>query len=126
MMSSDGSSEVRFSSSGSLKNAFPEWSPDGKAILFTQMEEEIGIPWLVAAAVGGEDTRGVRLYPELSFPLREGSYSPDGLWVVFEGWTEPENKEIYAMFSTGSGLRPLTDSPGNDFDAVWRPFVNNH
>jgi serine/threonine protein kinase len=121
-MFADGSTETRFSISGSLKNSNPAWSPDGNVIIFTQAEEDIGIPWLVVAAVNSEDTRGVRLYSaDVSFPLREAKYSPDGVWIVFEGWGVPENHDIYYMFATGSNLTALTNDPASDFDPAWRP-----
>ena len=123
IMASDGSSKARFSSSGALSNSFPDWSPDGKAILFTQEKEAGSIPWLVAAAVDAEDSPGVRLYPDYAFPLREGKYSPDALLVVFEGWTEEGNRDIFTMFSSGSGLQRLTEDLATDFDPVWRPTV---
>jgi Tol biopolymer transport system component len=57
-------------------------------------------------------------------PIEDVSFSPDGLWLVFEGMAPDGNREIYFMTVAGSGRTRLTNDPKVDFDPVWRPLVN--
>jgi Tol biopolymer transport system component len=42
--------------------------------------------------------------------------------VLFESVDEKGNRDIYRALASGGGLVRLTDTPGNDFDPVWRPL----
>lgn len=55
--------------------------------------------------------------------MREGRYSPDGLWIVYESWPKGGNHEIFIMTVNGAQRRQITDDPRNDFDPAWRPQV---
>jgi eukaryotic-like serine/threonine-protein kinase len=123
LMNADGSDQELFSRSASLVNAYPTWSPDGEVILYTQAQSEGAIPELVASTM---DNEGLRDYPVVleSIPTREGRYSPDGLWIVFESWPQGSNHDIYIATVTGAGRKQLTTDPRVDFDPVWRPLSN--
>ncbi len=123
LMNADGSDQELFSRSASLVNAYPTWSPDGEVILFTQAQREGAIPELVASAI---DSEGLHDNPVVleSIPTREGRYSPDGLWIVFESWPKGSNHDIYIATVTGAGRKQLTTDPRIDFDPVWRPIPN--
>jgi Tol biopolymer transport system component len=53
--------------------------------------------------------------------MREGQYSPDGNWIVFESNPGSPNRDIYIMPASGGEFQPLTADDGFDFDPVWRP-----
>jgi serine/threonine protein kinase/Tol biopolymer transport system component len=122
LMNADGSDQELFSRSASLVNAYPTWSPDGEVILFTQAQSEGSIPELVASTI---DSDGLHDYPVVleSIPTREGRYSPDGLWIVFESWPKGSNHDIYIATVTGAGRKQLTTDPRVDFDPVWWPLL---
>jgi Tol biopolymer transport system component len=56
-------------------------------------------------------------------PMREGDYSPDGNWIVFEGYPDGVNHDIYIMTAGGTSLLQLTTSESFDFDPAWSPSV---
>lgn len=120
-MNADGSDQKIFSRSADAINTSPSWSPDGKLLLFTQVQGQNGVPGLVVASYD-PDYSEFR-YDLGPFPMREARYSPDGLWLVFEGWPEGDNHDIYVVSGSGAVRTRLTDDPFNDFDPAWRPMV---
>lgn len=120
VMSENGDDQDLFSRSGSLKDTHPVWSPDGAVILYTQSPLLGGVPRLVAARFEGETFTETKVIPEIT-PMREGTYSPDGFWLAYEGWPDGINHDIYIMTTNGIGRQQLTDDPALDFDPAWRP-----
>jgi hypothetical protein len=56
-------------------------------------------------------------------PIEDVEFSPDGLWLVFEGKDNSTgNWDIYFMTVAGSGRTRLTTDPEVDFDPAWRPI----
>ena len=123
IMNADGSDQQLFSRSADNINLHPVWSRDGEVILFTQISQSRRIPGIVAASYKEGEYNEYR-YELGPVPIREARYSPDGLWLVFESWPEGSNHDIYIMSASGAGRTRLTDAPGDDFDPVWRPAVN--
>jgi Tol biopolymer transport system component len=123
IMNVDGSEPEIFTRSASLRNANPSWSPGGSVLIFTQDSPGDSLPWLSTAALGAEDTRGLRLYPDRGAPMREPKYSPDGQWIVMEAWVFGENHDLFTMLFNGSSLTRLTEERSWEFDPVWRPVV---
>ena len=122
IMNSDGSESRQFSKTTDANNLFPDWSPIGDIILFTQYDFVGNVPGLTAGYYDESEYTefDIKVGP---FPMREGKYSPDGLWIVFEGWPEGVNHEIYFMAANGAGLTRLTVHPSFDFDPAWRPPI---
>lgn len=120
-MNADGSEQAVYSRSGDAINTTPSWSPDSELILFTQVLGNNSIPSIVVGSYEGgyNEFR----YDLGSFPMREARYSPDGLWLVFEGWPEGNNHDIYVITGSGAVRTRITDDPLNDFDPAWRPLV---
>jgi hypothetical protein len=122
LINADGSGEpALFTRSGDLKNSHPVWFPDGRRILFTQRMDLSSIPRLAA---GYENERGIYSETQISVeikPRREGSFSPDGQWIAYEGWPEGENHDIFIMTLNGLDDHRITDDPAYDFDAAWQP-----
>jgi serine/threonine protein kinase len=101
----------------------PDWSPDGKAIVFTRYPLQGSPPSLMAVSL--ENTEDRKQFPVYTgpIPMREAKYSPDGIWLAFESWAKGGNHEISIMTANGASQRNLTDDPLNDFDPAWRPPI---
>ena len=127
LMPPDGINPERFSLSGPINDLYPAWSPDGNFIIFTQMKNDVRIPSLAGMRLQDKNT-----YNEYTIPLRNqtsigpissAKYSPDGYWIVYEGWPDGINHDIFIM--TSSGLNPiqLTNYSSMEFSPAWRPLL---
>ncbi len=123
IMEPDGQNQHLFSHSRDLINANPTWSPDGELILYTQYVGRTGgFPKLVVAPVQDDGMREF-VINEGPIPMREGRYSPDGVWLAFESWPKGSNHDIFIMTANGAGRRQLTTGARTEFDADWRPSL---
>lgn len=100
---------------GSMQS--PEsWSPDGKALAFTQMDDpERGSDIYVLPLVGDR-----KPYPVVQTKFSEGSpkFSPDGQWLAYSS-NESGRPEVYAMAYPGPGAKIQISTDGGT-DPVWR------
>lgn len=119
VMAADGSNPVKFSKSPDTINVKPSWSPDKSLVLFTQLLAIKGVPRLrYASYTDTYQEYGLQVY--LS-PIRDAQFSPDGYWVVYEGWPEGSNHDIYIMANNGGGRTVLAQDAAVDFDPTWKP-----
>lgn len=102
-------------------NFKPSFSPDGKNILYTQRLRSSSIPFLTISPFGSEEFLEFRIGKDDPIPMQEGSISPDGLWIVFEGWNADTGHDIYVMTVTGLARTRITSDPAVDFDPAWSP-----
>jgi Tol biopolymer transport system component len=94
----------------------PDWSrPDGSRIIYSNGSG----PGLASRDYPPSVTDQVKI-AEQTFPVYTPRYSPDGMWIVFEG-VKAGNHEIFMMAQNGSQLTQLTNDPGFDFQPIWRP-----
>jgi Tol biopolymer transport system component len=98
----------------------PAWSPDGAYLLYSQ--RVIGQPLIRARRVVRDGSSSTFVNFGILSPVESLSFSADGYWVLFESVDEKGNRDIYRALASGGGLVRLTDTPGNDFDPVWRPL----
>jgi dipeptidyl aminopeptidase/acylaminoacyl peptidase len=134
-MDADGKNRAEFSFSGEERiNYHPVWSPDGAYIMFTQKETPERLPRLVASRVPGVDFNPnryveIKISPDVVpflIPMQEATYSPDGMFVAFEGWPDGVNHDVFVLTANGLtidglDLKPISDNPGPDFDPAWQP-----
>src|ERR1700730_9755833 len=127
-MNADGSGQVDVSNSGA-NDTQPSWSPDGSKIAFASDRDHAGYPSVyVMNANGGGQTR--LTLDNAPYCDDQPAWSPDGSRIaltstrdsVTESWQETDdnvnyitkskldvNKEIYVMYSDGSGQTRLTN-----------------
>jgi len=100
----------------------PVWSSDGQYIYYTERNAEGPVlPWIMTIAYERRNTEeGIRLGVS-PLPVEHPHISPDGLWLIFEGKSPEENRDIFLAMITGEMRTRITTDPGIDFDPVWRP-----
>lgn len=127
LVSANGQSSSQFSRSGNLMDDTPIWSADGEMVYFLQSSDANPFRWLMVMMYADRNTSNEkRISPSGSLelgPIKDISLSPDGKWMVFEGWPDGKNHDIYRFLSAdGSQLTRLTADPALDFDPAWRPL----
>jgi Tol biopolymer transport system component len=111
MVRADGS-ESKDITRGPGNTGFPSWSPDGKRLVFRVWGEDRGLRILNL-----EDRSVTTLTTDYdNFP----SWSPNGDRIAF---TRASNHafDVFSIRPDGSGLKQLTDAPGNDAHTAWSP-----
>ncbi len=98
----------------------PVWSTDGTYLLYSQ--RVIGQPLIRARRVVADGSSSTFVNFGIVSPVESLTFSTDGYWVLFESVDGKGNRDIYRALASGGGLVRLTDTPGSDFDPVWRPF----
>jgi Tol biopolymer transport system component len=114
VMSSDGSGVERLTDT-EAKNLSPDWSPDGKNLVFqTDRDGDLEI-YLMNADGSGQ----VNLTNDPSDD-QSPSWSPNGKMIAFAS-DRDGNEEIYLMNADGSNVTRLTDDPGRNKRPAWSP-----
>lgn len=84
------------------------WSPDGRELLYSGVGKA-GRGLYVVDAVGSRSPQRISIDPALGAP-NNASFSPDGKWIVFEGWKSDSSRSlpaVYVMRRDGTDLRRL-------------------
>jgi eukaryotic-like serine/threonine-protein kinase len=122
VMSESGESPVQIARSGqSLWDYLPTWAPDGETVIFNQRNLGPGLPWLMSIRYEDRDSKKPTKM-DFQPPIEDVQFSPDGLWIVFEGTNGDGNRDIYFSTTTGGDLTRLTNDPFDEFDPAWRPI----
>jgi TolB protein len=97
----------------------PDWSPDGKWIVFrTHIESDTNSN----IAIVHPDGTGLRLLTHFTSAvnMRSASFSPDGEWIVFAtDRAQGGNPAVYVMRIDGSELQEVSHSKRWDSAADW-------
>jgi TolB protein len=98
----------------------PEWSPDGEWIAFNSGRDSSMDLHGFLVDPNGKHLRRLSDDVFIEYP----SWSPDGTRIAFMSQTwngAGGNYEIFVMNADGSGVRQLTDVPGDDGWPAWSP-----
>ena len=116
-MDYDGANQKQLTHTGSISLS-PHVSPDGSRVAFSGVTKE---GWQI-------QMYSLDLNRLVSFPHFPGdNYSPawssNGENIAFSS-SRTGNTEIYAVSSSGGGLRRLTENKGPDVSPTWNPKTN--
>lgn len=105
----------------------PEWSPDGRQIVFTSDRSGNMEIYRMKAVPEGRKNRPINLSKSPSSYDSSPAWSPDGKQIAFTSdRPAPDgtrDSEIWRMRAT-DGANPinLTNDPGSDMDPAWQPL----
>jgi TolB protein len=118
VMNADGTGLRRATTSRSI-NAFPSWSSDGQAIVYTSYREERR-PNLFMLSRGGSSPGRILRSVLNGAPQYRGVFAPQGRRLAFVASVDGSS-EIFSVNADGSGLRRLTRDRAIDVSPTWSP-----
>lgn len=99
----------------SFASAASDWSPDGRFLLYTDLQEDAALHLWVLPMKG--DLKPYRFLPGVSADV-EGQFSPDGHWIAYAS-NESGRWEVYAAPFPGPGVRYQVSTDGGQ-QPRWR------
>jgi len=116
----DGSGAVDITPAGYTDVRSFAWSPDGRRIAFSAIQDGDHDPELFVTSAAGGD---VRRLTDNYLPDFQPSWSPDGRWIAFTS-IRTGLSQIYRMRADGSAQKRLTNAFGNCDSPAWSPRGN--
>jgi TolB protein len=120
VMNPNGTNQRALTGSSPAADTLPQWSPNGKLILFQSYRNQREFPDDADVYLMNADGSEVR---EVTFSNAfdgDASWSPDGKRIVFESRRDGDS-EIYVINANGSGTKRLTANGVFDGDPAWSP-----
>jgi Tol biopolymer transport system component len=117
VLDADGS-DLRRITPMRLNAGNPDWSPDGKRIVFNSSYEGQAVPEIYTVRPDGSGLRRLRREPKENYSF-EPVWSPDGGRIALVHGTFDTLPHIWTMKPNGKGLRQLTRGPKPDFRPDW-------
>ncbi|NLE75284.1 MAG: hypothetical protein GX605_00850 [Chloroflexi bacterium] len=113
IMNADGSQPTRLTGGPDDIALYPEWSSDGRQIVYQHVGERID---LISTDPVSRITRNLtETSPLMSWTP---AWSPRGDALLFMG-DDGSKRDIYVMNQMGGEVRNLTDHPASDVDPAW-------
>jgi TolB protein len=112
-MNTEGKNHVRISQGLTGIGGSIDWSPDSKNLL------------VHAGVFGDKDIYKIEVANGDYTQITDGgnnagaSYSPDGLYIVFNSLRNDDQADLYIMRANGENQTQLTNDPEPDWGAVW-------
>jgi len=120
IMNADGT-QAKPLSEGEGYYSHPRWSPDGKILVFNYQRTQKSMNQVMLSEVNQFQPR---IFIDALSPRMDAEFSPDGKWLVYEGWPEGGRHSIwYADINGRNETRvPLKlENSSAEFSPVWRP-----
>jgi Tol biopolymer transport system component len=117
VLDADGS-DLRRITPMRLNAGNPDWSPDGKRIVFNSSYEAQAAVEIYTVRPDGSGLRRLRREPKESYSF-DPVWSPDGGRIALVHGTFDTLPHIWTMKPNGKGLRQLTRGPKPDFRPDW-------
>jgi Tol biopolymer transport system component len=104
----------------SLDAIDPEWSPDGKQILFRSYDGGAAQSQIYVVRPDGSGRRPLT-HAKSGTTVLSSSYSPDGKWITFSQSGRAGQPDIFVMRANGTAIRPVTRTTAWDSAPDWGP-----
>jgi len=111
----DGSEKFQVTDNHTI-NLSPDWSPDGRSILYSSFKDRSQTLFLFDLDSGKE----VKFTPRGGGRYLGGKFSPDGQTIVAT-LESGGNSNLYLLDRSGNVIRRLTDNPGIEVSPSWSP-----
>jgi TolB protein len=98
----------------------PDWSPNGKLILFRSHEDEPRQSQIYVVRPDGNGLRALTHFKQGTTVLSY-SFSPDGRWITFAKTGKNGQPDVFVMRADGTGMRPVTRTAVWDSAPDWGP-----
>ncbi|EJL36285.1 amidohydrolase, imidazolonepropionase [Caulobacter sp. AP07] len=95
--------------------AQPDWSPDGKSLIFQSYRDGNFHIWTI-----GADGAGLRQLTRGAFDCREPRYSPDGRRIAFSS-DRGGRYGVHVLDLASGAITPFSSGPGDEFEPSWSP-----
>lgn len=119
-MQADGSSQEELTQAGTLKYfTQPAWSPDGQWIVATMKDYSSGKAMVLVRFERRNPRGGEQLILPDTDQLQDGTFSPDGRWVLYWTYLEMNNMEALMVNLETGEIVNLSDHKARDFHPVW-------
>jgi TolB protein len=120
LMNADGSGMKQVTPWKLLGGDNPDWSPNGKWILFHSNVESKKQSQLYLIHSDGSGLKRLTHFKQGTI-VTSSSFSPDGKWIVLGASGVGGNADLYVMRANGGGMRPLTRTRLWDSAPDWGP-----
>ena len=98
----------------------PDWSPDGKWILFRSNEELAAQVQIYVIRPDGSGLEQLTHFKTGTI-VTSSSFSPDGKWIVYGASGVSGQADLYVMRADGTGMRALTHTKFWESAPDWGP-----
>lgn len=99
----------------------PDWSPDGKWILFRSHHDDGGVSNVEVVHPDGTGLKQLTHFTKADNLLTSSTFSPDGKLIVVGSEGIGGNADLYVMNDDGSDLHPITRTALWDSAPDWGP-----